>query len=51
MRDSIVMPRRKTRTIMVGDVPVGGDAPIAVQSMTNTLTTDIDATEIGRAHV
>jgi len=29
---------------MVGDVAVGGDAPIAVQSMTNTLTTDIDAT-------
>jgi len=44
MRDTIVMPRRKTRQIMVGDVPVGGDAPIAVQSMTNTLTTDIDAT-------
>ncbi|MDX8383259.1 MAG: flavodoxin-dependent (E)-4-hydroxy-3-methylbut-2-enyl-diphosphate synthase, partial [Ghiorsea sp.] len=44
MRDSIVMPRRKTRQIMVGDVAVGGDAPIAVQSMTNTLTTDIDAT-------
>ncbi len=44
MRDSIVMPRRKTRKIMVGDVAVGGDAPIAVQSMTNTLTTDIDAT-------
>lgn len=44
MRDSIVMPRRKTRKIMVGNVAVGGDAPIAVQSMTNTLTTDIDAT-------
>jgi len=38
------MPRRKTRKVMVGDVAVGGDAPIAVQSMTNTLTTDIDAT-------
>jgi len=38
------MPRRKTRKVMVGDVGVGGDAPIAVQSMTNTLTTDIDAT-------
>jgi len=38
------MPRRKTRKIMVGNVAVGGDAPIAVQSMTNTLTTDIDAT-------
>jgi len=44
MRDTIVMPRRKTRTIQVGNVIVGGDAPIAVQSMTNTLTTDIDAT-------
>jgi len=44
VRDSIVMPRRKTRKIMVGDVAVGGDAPVAVQSMTNTLTTDIDAT-------
>jgi (E)-4-hydroxy-3-methylbut-2-enyl-diphosphate synthase len=30
--------RRKSRQIMVGKVPVGGDAPIAVQSMTNTLT-------------
>ena len=29
---------------MVGNVPVGGDAPIAVQSMTNTLTTDVKAT-------
>jgi len=44
MRDSILAPRRKTRKIMVGNVAVGGDAPIAVQSMTNTLTTDIDAT-------
>lgn len=36
--------RRKSRKIWVGDVPVGGDAPITVQSMTNTLTTDISAT-------
>ena len=36
--------RRKSRQIMVGDVPVGGDAPIAVQSMTNTNTCDVDAT-------
>jgi (E)-4-hydroxy-3-methylbut-2-enyl-diphosphate synthase len=36
--------RRKSRQIMVGNVPVGGDAPITVQSMTNTLTTDIAAT-------
>ena len=36
--------RRKTRKIMVGNVPVGGDSPISVQSMTNTDTTDIDGT-------
>ena len=36
--------RRKSRQIMVGKVPVGGDAPISVQTMTNTLTTDIRAT-------
>ncbi len=36
--------RRKTREIKVGKVKVGGDNPISVQSMTNTLTTDIKAT-------
>ncbi|MDQ2092546.1 flavodoxin-dependent (E)-4-hydroxy-3-methylbut-2-enyl-diphosphate synthase [Rhodalgimonas zhirmunskyi] len=36
--------RRKSRQIMVGNVPVGGDAPIAVQTMTNTATTDVAAT-------
>ncbi|MBJ6373144.1 flavodoxin-dependent (E)-4-hydroxy-3-methylbut-2-enyl-diphosphate synthase [Sedimentitalea arenosa] len=36
--------RRESRQIMVGNVPVGGDAPIAVQTMTNTLTTDVAAT-------
>ncbi|MDE1902875.1 MAG: flavodoxin-dependent (E)-4-hydroxy-3-methylbut-2-enyl-diphosphate synthase [Alphaproteobacteria bacterium] len=36
--------RRKSRTIHVGSVPIGGDAPIAVQSMTNTLTHDVKAT-------
>lgn len=36
--------RRKTRQIMVGSVPIGGDAPIAVQSMTNTPTDDVQAT-------
>ena len=36
--------RRKSRQIHVGNVPVGGDAPIAVQTMTNTLTTDAKAT-------
>lgn len=36
--------RRKCRQIFVGKVPVGGDAPITVQSMTNTLTHDVKAT-------
>lgn len=36
--------RRQTRKIWVGSVPVGGDAPITVQSMTNTDTRDINAT-------
>ena len=36
--------RRKSRQINVGSVPVGGDAPIAVQTMTNTLTTDVKST-------
>jgi (E)-4-hydroxy-3-methylbut-2-enyl-diphosphate synthase len=36
--------RRKSRQIMVGKVPVGGDAPISVQTMTNTLTADAAAT-------
>ncbi len=44
MRDQIVSERRKTRQLQVGEVTVGSSAPIAVQSMTNTLTTDIDAT-------
>jgi len=36
--------RRKTRKIFVGDVAIGGDAPISVQSMTNTKTTDVEGT-------
>jgi (E)-4-hydroxy-3-methylbut-2-enyl-diphosphate synthase len=36
--------RRKSRKIFVGKVPVGGDAPITVQTMTNTLTSDAKAT-------
>jgi (E)-4-hydroxy-3-methylbut-2-enyl-diphosphate synthase len=36
--------RRKSRRIMVGNVPVGGDAPISVQTMTNTDTADVAAT-------
>ncbi|NLX61744.1 MAG: flavodoxin-dependent (E)-4-hydroxy-3-methylbut-2-enyl-diphosphate synthase [Tissierellia bacterium] len=38
------MKRRKTRIIMVGNVPVGGNSPITVQSMTNTITKDIEST-------
>ncbi len=37
-------PRRKTRTVMVGDVAIGGDNPIVVQTMTNTDTLDIQST-------
>jgi len=36
--------RRKSRRIHVGSVPVGGDSPITVQSMTNSLTSDVEAT-------
>ena len=36
--------RRKTKVINVGDVKIGGDNPISVQSMTNTLTTDVNST-------
>jgi len=39
-----VATRRTSRRIMVGTVPVGGDAPVSVQSMTTTPTADIDAT-------
>lgn len=37
-------PRRKSRQIMVGSVPVGGGAPVSVQSMTTTLTSDVNST-------
>ncbi|MGB7820387.1 MAG: flavodoxin-dependent (E)-4-hydroxy-3-methylbut-2-enyl-diphosphate synthase [Ornithinibacter sp.] len=40
----VLAPRRKTRKISVGKVDVGGDAPISVQSMCTTPTTDINAT-------
>ena len=36
--------RRKTRQIHVGDVPVGGGAPVSVQSMTTTKTADVEGT-------
>ncbi len=40
----VLAPRRATRQIRVGKVLVGGDAPISVQSMTTTLTADVNAT-------
>jgi len=40
----VLAPRRPTRQIRVGDVLVGGGAPVSVQSMTTTLTSDVDAT-------
>ncbi len=40
----VLAERRRSRQIAVGDVLVGGDAPVSVQSMTTTQTTDIDAT-------
>ena len=44
MRTDGQIKRRKSRKIQVGQVAVGGDAPISVQSMTNTDTCDVDAT-------
>ncbi|NLC12234.1 MAG: flavodoxin-dependent (E)-4-hydroxy-3-methylbut-2-enyl-diphosphate synthase, partial [Firmicutes bacterium] len=36
--------RRVTRSVSVGDVIIGGDAPVVIQSMTNTPTSDVSAT-------
>jgi (E)-4-hydroxy-3-methylbut-2-enyl-diphosphate synthase len=44
MSTHTVIPRRKTRQIMIGNVAVGGDAPVSVQTMTNTETCDVEAT-------
>src|SRR3954469_22169337 len=40
----VLAPRRRTRQIKVGKVLVGGDAPVSVQSMTTTLTADVNST-------
>ena len=40
----VLAPRRKTRQIKVGKVGVGSDSPVSVQSMTTTLTSDVNAT-------
>ncbi|GAA2678054.1 flavodoxin-dependent (E)-4-hydroxy-3-methylbut-2-enyl-diphosphate synthase [Nonomuraea recticatena] len=44
VRPKPLAERRHSRQIMVGSVPVGGDAPVSVQSMTTTVTADINAT-------
>ena len=44
IRPFLDIKRKKTKKIKVGKVEIGGDSPISVQSMTNTLTTDVDAT-------
>ena len=44
IRPHRIIKRKKTRKIKVGNMYVGGDSPISVQSMTNTLTTDHVAT-------
>ncbi len=41
---SVTIPRRKTRQIMVGSVAVGGGAPVTIQSMTTTKTSDVEGT-------
>ncbi|MEV0620242.1 flavodoxin-dependent (E)-4-hydroxy-3-methylbut-2-enyl-diphosphate synthase [Nonomuraea sp. NPDC050404] len=44
VRTKPLAERRHSRQIMVGSVPVGGDAPVSVQSMTTTVTADVNAT-------
>ena len=44
MNPNPLISRRKTRQLMVGNVAVGGDAPVSVQSMTNTETCEVEAT-------
>ena len=44
MYNENTIKRRASTRVYVGHVPIGDGAPIAVQSMTNTLTTDVDAT-------
>jgi len=41
---AFVISRKKTHQVLVGGVPIGGDAPIVIQSMTSTYTYDVDAT-------
>ena len=44
LRPHRVIKRKKTKEIKVGNISVGGNSVISVQSMTNTLTTDVEST-------
>lgn len=44
MEYAVRIKRRNSHRVLIGNVPVGGDAPVVVQSMTNTDTADVDAT-------
>jgi len=44
VKDMEISNRRKTRQVYCGNVPIGGDAPVSIQSMTNTDTRDVPAT-------
>lgn len=44
IREITVIPRKTTRQVLVGGIPIGGGAPVSIQSMTSTYTYDIDAT-------
>jgi (E)-4-hydroxy-3-methylbut-2-enyl-diphosphate synthase len=44
LQSDAMTPRRKTRQVHIGSVPLGGDAPVVIQSMTSTYTYDVDAT-------
>src|SRR6056300_120511 len=44
MPQSVQFPRRESRKVMIGDIPVGGGSPVSVQTMTKTKTADVKAT-------
>ena len=44
IRPHRIINRKKTREIKVGNISVGGGSPISVQSMTNTITSDVKST-------
>src|SRR4030043_797527 len=50
VRGALVYPRRATKRIMIGNVPIGGGAPVVAQSMTKTLTHQVERTvaQVGR---